>query len=394
MAWVAVLLLALVWPFASIGLRQTVGVQVVQWRPLVQSVVVTATAQTPHRASIGAQMAGQIHDVLVLEGDVVQAGQVLVRLDDREVRAAADAAAQAVAQAQLRQTQWHEVIAPQAEQNARLAQANLAQARSQYERQQRLFATGFIGQAALDDAERAFKVVLAQASVADAQRRANLAGGLEQRLVDSAQAQARSALAAARTRLSYATVRAPFAGRVVQRVCEPGDMVQAGKLLLVLAPDQGVELIAQVDERHLPLLREGLLANASADAFVDQPFVATVSSISPGVDPQRGSVQVKLAVIDAPDFIRQDMTVSVAIEVVRKDQAVVVPRDAVHEAAGQAAWVWMLDADSRVLRTPVKIGLREAGWLEVASGLKPGERIVAEQSIGLRDRQRVRERPR
>lgn len=364
-------------------------VVVLQPQPLVQSVVATATVQTRHRASVGTQVAGTVVEVKVLEGDRFRQGQVLLRLDDREARAAASAAELAVRQAELKWREWRDVQAPVAREGERQAQANLVQAQAQFERQQDLFRQGFVGQAALDEAVRALRVAQAQARSASAQGLAHTEGGIEQELARSALVQAQSNLAAAQARLSYTEVRAAFDGQVIGRSVEPGDTVQPGKTLLVLAPDGVTELVAQIDERNLSLLRPGQSALASADAYPGQKFQAVISSIAPGVDPQRGAVQVKLRVDAPPEYLRQDMTISVEIEVARLADALALPADAVHDIEGAQPWVWALDAQGRAQRTPVTLGVRSGTRVQALSGLAPGAQVVAVAAPGLAAGQRV-----
>lgn len=392
MRWVMVLLVLLAGGGLFYGFWRGVAwpVEVVRAQPLVQSVVATATVQTRHRANVGVQLVGTVATVQVLEGDRVHAGQVLLRMDDREARAAVDAAELAVRQAELKWREWHDVQAPMAREGDRQAQATLVQVRAQYERQQDLFRQGFMGQAALDDALRALRVAEAQARSASAQGNAHLEGGIEQALARSALVQAQANLAAARARLSYTELVAPFDGLVVTRSVEPGDSVQPGKVLLVLAPDGVTELVSQIDERNLSLLRMGQLAVASADAYAQQKFQARISSIAPAVDVQRGAVQVKMTVDQPPDFLRQDMTVSVQIEVARKAAVLAVPADAVHEAESAQPWVWVLDGHDRVRRTPVSLGVRSATRVEVLNGLAAGARVVTVAAPGLEAGQRVR----
>ena len=357
---------------------------------LVQSVVATATVQTRHRASIGVQMAGTVVAVSVTEGDRIRAGQSLLRLDDREVRAAVAAAELAVTQAELKWQAWREVLAPMAQASERQAQANLTQARAQLERQQGLFHQGFIGQSALDESLRAYRVAEAQARSASAQDRANAPEGIEQALARSAWLQAQSNAAAARARRSYTEVLAPFAGQVVSRNVEPGDTVQPGKTLLVLAPDGVTELVAQIDERNLSLLKVGQTALASADAYPGRQFAAVVSRIAPGVDAQRGAVQVKLTVDSPPAYLRQDMTISVDIEVLRKPGVLALPLEAVHNTESAHPWVWTVDADDRVQRTVVALGVRSGTRVEIRSGLTAGARVVTSAAPGLGAGQRIR----
>lgn len=364
-----------------------------QPQELIQSVVATATVQTQHRANVGVQMAGTVVAVNVMEGDRIRPGQSLLRLDDREVRAAALAAELAVKQAELKWQSWREVQAPVAHEAERQSQANLIQARSQLERQQDLFRQGFIGQSALDESLRAFRVAEAQARSAGAQDRANAPGGIEQELARSALLLAQSNLAAARAKLSYTDVLAAFAGHVVSRNVEPGDTVQSGKTLLVLVPDGVTELVAQIDERNLSLLRVGQPAIASADAYPGQKFPAVVSRIAPGVDAQRGAVQVKLTVDNPPDYLRQDMTISVEIEVLRKPAALTLPVAAVHEIESSRPWVWQVEADDRVQRIPVQLGIRAGTRVELTSGLSAGARVVEVVAPGLKAGQRIRVAP-
>lgn len=360
---------------------------------LVQSVVATATVQTQHRATVGVQMAGTVVAVTVVEGDRVRPGQSLLRLDDREVRATATAAELAVKQAQLKWQFWSEVQAPMAHEAQRQSQANLIQARAQLDRQQDLFQRGFIGQSAWEESLRAFRVAEAQANSTHAQDRAHAPGGLEQALARSAWLLAQSNLAAARARQSYAEVLSSFAGQVVSRSVEPGDTVQPGKTLLVLAPDGVTELVAQIDERNLSLLRVGQPVVASADAYPQQQFAAVVSRIAPGVDAQRGAVQVHMTVASPPAYLRQDMSVSVEIEVLRKPAAITLPLEAVHDIESALPWVWVLNEQDRVQRTPITWGVRAGARVEVTSGLTAGARVLDAAAPGLKAGQRIRAAP-
>ncbi len=374
----------------TVGWGERWTVTTLQRHELVQSVVATATVQTRHRATVGVQMAGTVVAVQVMEGDRIQPGQGLLQLDDRELRAAAQAAELAVTQAELKRQSWREVQAPVAREAEQQMQANLAQARVQLERQQALVQQGFIGQAALDESWRAFRVGQAQASSAQVQSRAHAPDGLEQSLAQSAWLLAQANWAAARARLSYTEVRASFAGQVVSRHVEPGDTVQPGKALLVLAPEGVTELVALIDERNLSLLRPGQPAVASADAYPQRQFAAVVSRIAPSVDAQRGAVQVNLTVATPPAYLREDMTISVEIEVLRKPAALTLPLEAVQDIESGHPWVWLVNDQDRVQRTPVTLGVRAGSRVEVMSGVSTGSRVVDVAAAGLKAGQRIR----
>src|SRR5690606_33112761 len=167
------------------------AVPVVQ-REFVQSVVASGRVQTPHRVEIGSQITGTVVRVPVAEGQDVRAGEVLVELDDTELRAAVEQARTAVAQAQAKLRQLHEVQAPVAEQNVRQAQATLEYARAQHRRNEELFRKGFIGRAALDDSRKNVELADAQLRAAQRQLEATREGGSEVALAETALAQARA----------------------------------------------------------------------------------------------------------------------------------------------------------------------------------------------------------
>lgn len=371
----ALALLSLAWAWRQWE-GPTARWQQVQPRDLVRTVVASARVQAPHRVELGAQLTGTVRQVLVEEGQAVQAGQLLLSLESSEAQANWQAAELAVQQAEARLRQLQEVQAPAARESERQTQANLVQIRAQHARQVDLFRQGFIGQAALDEASRALQVAEAQARAATLQRQSGDPQGADLALARSTLAQTRASALAARARLDYMSLKAPVDGVIVNRSVEPGQVVQAGKVLLLLAPGGASELVAQIDERNLGLLQAGQPALASADAYAEQRFAAKVSEISPGVDAQRGSVEVKLAVPSPPANLRQDMTVSVEIEVARRPQALSLPMEAVLQADSKQPWVWVLDADERLQRRELRLGLRAGGQVEVLQGLKAGERVL------------------
>lgn len=126
-----------------------------------------------------------------------------------------------------------------------------------------------------------------------------------------------------------------------------------------------------------------------ADAYPVQPFPARVSFIAPSVDPQRGTVDVRLAVTPVPSFLRQGMTVSVNVETGRRDRATVVPNDALAARNGNEAEVWLI-ADGRAARRKVRLGLRSLTETETTAGLQAGDWILADGQAVLEEGDRVR----
>ena len=104
-------------------------------------------------------------------------------------------------------------------------------------------------------------------------------------------------------------------------------------------------------------------------------FDAEVSYIAPSIDPQRGSIEVRLTVPRAPAFLLPDMTVSVDLSVARRDKALVVPSDAVRDAATPSPWLFAVEHD-RLVRRNVKLGIRGEGATEIVDGLDEGAVVV------------------
>lgn len=187
--------------------------------------------------------------------------------------------------------------------------------------------------------------------------------------------QAQAAVAAAQARLARLSITSPIAARVLARHVEPGSLAQPGKVLLSLASSSGLRLDAAVDEKHLALMAPGLAARAVADAYPGQTFAAELHWVSPAVDPARGTVDVRLAVPQPPAFLRPDMTVSVEMTVGQQANALVLDAGAVRGMDTATPWALVLK-DSVATRTPLQLGLRGTGMVEVKSGLAEGDLAV------------------
>ncbi len=372
-----------------------VQTEVVQRRDLLQTVVATGRVETPHRVDIGAQITGTVARVPVAEGQVVKAGDVLIELVGAELRSAQRQAELAVTQAQGRLRQLNDLQGPVVQQTLRQAQASLDTARASWQRSLALFEQGFIGQAALDESRKALALAEAQVLAAQKQVASTQAGGAEHSLAVGAVAEAQANAEVVSAKARYAVIKAPMSGQLIGRHVEVGDVVQAGKVLMTLSPEGATQLVVQIDEKNLRLIALGQQALASADAYPQQKFQAQVAYINPGINAQTGAVEVKLDVQEPVQTLRQDMTVSVDMEVARKPQALALQVGQVNDIHGPAPWVWLLDAGHAV-RRPVRLGLRGGAWVEVLDGLREGDAVIAIPNAltnALREGQRVRAQP-
>ncbi len=377
---------------AGLGLvRLMLGPQVaavvVERANLVQSVVASGHIETPYRVEIGSQITGTVADVLVHEGEVVREGQQLIAIEASELRAAVVQAEGAVAQAEARVRQLRELTKPAADQSLQQARANLLNAEAAYARASKLAASGYGTKATLDEATKNLDVARTLVRTAELQVYTSSPVGSDYVMAETQLGQARATLNTTRARLGYASIVAPRDGVLITRKVERGSVVQPGKALLVLAPAGDSQIVVQIDEKNLGQLALGQHALASADAYPDKRFAARLSYINPSVDINRASVEIKLKVEEPPDYLRQDMTVSVDIATARRDNAVVIAARAVNDATTAP---YVLKAEhGRAVRQPVRLGLRGVGAYEILDGLAPGDRVIP-LATGVKPGDRVR----
>ena len=383
------LLAGLGWALNEYVWAPEVTPMIIQTGHMVQTIVASGRVESPHRINISAQITATVSEVPVTEGQFVKQGQALIRLEHQEAESALKQARASEQQAQTQLRQLRELKAPVAEQTELQAQAHLMNARNNLARSMELFEKGFIGAAAKDDAVRTFEIAQSQLQINQRQTASLQSGGSEIALAEAALQQARAAVSAASARLQYSTIQAPKSGTLIDRKIETGDGVQPGKLLMVLSPQGTTQLVLHIDEKNIKWLRLNQKAIASSDAFPDQKFQAELTYINPKVDPQRGSVEIKLNVLQPPANLKQDMTVSVDIETTRIENTVLIPLSAVHDISTPAPWAFVFQ-DGLAHKQALSLGLVSQGVAQVFSGLKPGDRVVSTQAPRVREGSRIR----
>lgn len=360
-------------------------------REIVETLVTTGRVRTVSRAQVGAPLVGTVTRVAVREGDRVAAGALLVALDDAEARASvAEARARlTAAEAALRRLTTVEL--PGAAADLEAAELEARQLSRDSERLRDLYEAGGLSRQELEVAVRTAEAAQARLERARNSVASFAAGGADRRSAEAGVAQARESVGAALARLENTRLRAPAAGTVLMRDVEPGDAVQPGRALLEIALDGPTELLIFPDERAVAALRVGQAAVASADAFPDDRFDATVSRIAPVVDPDQGTIEVRLSVPSPPSYLLPDMTVSVNVEVARRAEALTLPIQAVRAPLSDTAWV-LVARDGRAIRAPVELGIRDDRYVEVTGGVETDDRVVAARAGTVAPGDRIRPR--
>ena len=353
-AAVAVVLLGVV-----LARPPSVRATAVERRDVVRTIVLTGRVRPAASPAVGVTTAGIVQRVLVREGDQVSSGQLLVQLDDARARAAVKEARALLATARS-----------QAESERQQAATAVRQTERDLERARTLYEAGALSARELEEAIRA---------AADARSVAEAANTLGAAGVFAEVERARAVIAAAEDQLANTRVTAPAAATVTARLVDPGDVVVPGQPLLELATVGATEVVAFASEDNLADLRVGAAALVSADAYPAQRFTAHIAWIAPAIDPAQGTVEVRLSVSDPPSYLKPEMTVSVNIDVARRSNALVVPREAVHDLDTSAPWV-LVERGGRALRRTIEAGIVGESQVEVVRGLVAGERVLVESA--------------
>ena len=333
---------------------------------LVQTVVATGRVVSTSRAQVGSEITGIVLERHVREGDAVQPGDALITLRSDELAARtreARAALQNLKQARR----------PQAMAALTQAESQLSQARREAQRRRDLYKTDSISREVLEKAEQAEAVALANAEQARLLAKALSEGAPEEKILTER-------LLAADAALAKTVIRAQFPGVVLTRNVEPGDVVQPGKALLEIALTGKTEVLVPVDERNLGVLAIGQPAVCIPDAYIDRAFNASVDHVAPSVDPQRGTVDVRLAIPNPPDYLREDMTVTATITTGERSDALAIPNDAIQAGPANRARVLVVRL-GRAVEREIELGLRGLTMTEVTQGLSSGDVVVLTPGI-------------
>jgi RND family efflux transporter MFP subunit len=363
--------------------------QVVSVSPVTASVRLTSAGYVvPLRTSrIAPKVTGKVLTVSVEQGEHVQKGQEILRLDPTD-----DDASTAVARRRLNAA-WARTRS--AEANVATQRAQLTEAQVQLARELRLAGQGVAAKGVAEDL----------GSRVESLRR-NVEAAHADALVARAEAEVEAAeLAAHEVRRDNLIVRAPLSGIIVTRPPQPGEVV--GPQPPGVSIDMGSLQIADLDsltvetdvpEPRLHLVQLGTPAEIVLDAFPDRRYEGKTVEITPRVDRAKATVAVRVAFATATDGVLPDMAARVSFldapldaGALARPPKTVVPKTAVVERAGVKV-VFSVD-DDIVRAEPVQLGASVATGFELLAGPRPGTRLVADPPDALADGQRVRGEP-
>ncbi len=274
----------------------------------------TASLEADQEAAVVAKVGGEVRDLRVEEGMQVRAGQVLARLDGDQLRLETDK-----------------------------AHAALAKMERDYNRNVELHQKGLVSPGAFENLKYD---------------------------VDSA----RATYELTRLQLSYTEIRAPIDGVVAARRIKVGNTIKPGDELFLITDLKPLLAYVHVPERELGRLKPGQPAQINVDAAPGQPFIGRVARISPTVDPATATFKATVEVDDPTARLKPGMFARVGIVFERRERALQIPRNAIVDDEGQPT-VFIVD-QGKAAQRPIRIGLSNAGYVEVTSGLQGQEQVV------------------
>lgn len=286
-------------------------------QPVTETLALVGTITPNEMVEIKAETDGIVQDINFKEGERVDPGRLLVKLDDTKAAAAL----------------------AQAEANLKLSQAN-------YERAQQLFKDKLISQQEYDQASSAHTVNMASV---DLQRRL----------------------------LKDARVHAPFGGIVGARQISPGQVIMRSMVLTWLVDLDTVKVEVNVPERYLQELKIGRPLDFSVAAFPGEKFHGEVYFVSPQVNETLRTALIKARIANADYKLRGGMFASLDLTLRVRDSAIVIPEPAIM-SNGDNFSVFIVDKAGNAQVRAIQVGIRLAGKAEVLKGLNAGELVVVE----------------
>jgi len=292
------------------------------------SIRTTTSIRADKEADVYSKMVGYCQRIFVEEGDSVQSGDPLAKLEDKELQLTFDQVG-----------------------------ARLDKVEVDYVRSEKLFSEGLISKQMYQDIS------------------------LQRNL-------AKADYELAKKRLQDTSVVAPFSGIVTKRNSKPGDLVTTTQPLFKIVDLNILVAEVHIPEQDYLKVRQGQEAILAVDAFPGEPFVGLVERVNPVIDSQSGTAQATVTIKNPRGILRPGMFVRLQIITDVHRNALMIPKEAVI-IQGKSRVVYVV-REGVAHETSIQAGFEEAGRTEVLSGLDEQDRVIVMGHLGLRSETRVR----
>ncbi|HKY45611.1 MAG TPA: efflux RND transporter periplasmic adaptor subunit [Pyrinomonadaceae bacterium] len=339
----------------------------------------TGSLAGDQQTDVAPQTSGKVIAVGVDIGSPVRRGQMLVRLDDAELKLRVEQAAAQVAQAKAAVKQAEEKIGlrsgqafdPNRVAEVAAAKVQLDLAQKNLTRAEKLIESGDVSRSFYDEQRARRDQLKEQYDVALAQARQNFAG-VEVARTNVANAEA--ALGLARKNLSYAVIPAPIDGFVSERTADLGEYVSPQQKVATIVRTNPLRIRIDIPEQSIPEVRVGQSVSVTTSAWPDQNFSGRVARIAPNVSATSRTLTVEAEIDNGSGALKPGQFATVRILQERAEPAVLVPARAVVTEAGVSR-VYVIK-DGRAEQRLVQTGQTEGDLIEIKSGIAADEQVA------------------
>ncbi|MEO7132931.1 MAG: efflux RND transporter periplasmic adaptor subunit, partial [Vicinamibacterales bacterium] len=301
---------------------------------------------------IAPRTAGRLLSVNVQLGDRVRRGQVLAKVEDREIveQVRQAESAQEVSKATIRQRE-----------------ADLKVAELNFERSKNLFQRQLLAKQSLDDAESRYMAAVAQFDLSKAQLNQN-----------------DSRLQELRINLQNTSVSSPVDGFVGKRSVDPGAMVNTGTAIASVVDISRLRLVVNVVEKDLRMVSAGDPAEVEVDAYPGEKFQGKIARVAPVLDPATRTATMEVEIPNGDNKLKPGMYARINLTVEDRKGALVVPKSAVIDFESKRG-VWAPNEENRARFVPVTLGIEGSETIEILTGLKEGDKFVTTGAAAVRN---------
>jgi RND family efflux transporter MFP subunit len=323
--------------------------EVIEYITVVGNLIGQATVDVVPR------VAGRIDSLPVKLGDRVNKGQLIAKIEDREL------------QQQVKQVEQNVLV-----NNATVTQreSDLQLRKTTLERQKSLLAQGLATRQTVEDSDAAYSSAVAAVELAKAQL---------------GQTQAR--LEELKITLSNTNILSPVDGFIGRRNLDQGAFAGANTPIVSVVDIRTVRLISNLVEKDFKRVKSGVTALIEVDAFPGEQFTGSVSRVAPVFDSATRTASMEIEVPNPGYRLKPGMFARVRLTVDRRPDALTVPRNAVVDSEGKRG-VFLVDGQTAKFQ-PVTTGLQDNERIEILEGLKEGTRVITTGALALRDGDRI-----
>lgn len=295
---------------------------------------------------------GRLLTVSVQMGDPVRRGQVIGKIEDREI-------VEQVSQAEASQ-QVSKATIRQREADLKVAQVNFDRSKNLFERQ-------LLAKQALDDAESRYLAAEAQIDLSKAQL-----------------AQAEARLQELKINLQNTTVTSPVDGFVGKRNVDPGAMVSQNTPIASVVDISKLKMVVNVVEKDIRLVTVGDSGDVDVDAYPGEKFRGRIARVAPVLDPATRTATMEIEIANDDKRLKPGMYARVSLIVEERKNTLVAPKNAVVDFESKRG-VWMPNQDNRAKFVPVQLGIEDTDRIEITGGLAEGDKIVTTGAAAVRN---------